>query len=315
MLIRIFKYMERKEKHVKRLFTDIFSYCLYNSYDFNVAGYNFDVSLCDLNKVSETQVPLSDLSQHLIAGLTYPQEEERKRIQERILLAHLDAQSYWLENYTDLRDFCLCLKRRFNDAAPGSLPEEFKTKILSACDAMIEVLRREDDHSDGQRGVSPRVDRLIVRSQFAGALSQYSHGLSVFFPWSQPAKFWPEYKKYRFSVKHVGTRWSEFLDTYFKETQRKQRAEEDSEVISEGVTDRTLEAVDKPARRAKMKDIFLAKFATNVLQSSGHLAGAKGSATDSQGDSLDFLSIKNYPSLPDPSLGRKRKRRRANSEK
>ena len=68
-------------------------------------------------------------------------------------------------------------------------------------------------------------DRPIIRSQIAGPAYQYSHGLSVFFPWSSPINenFWPnEYEDYKFEK----TRWREFLAEYFSKTRRDPRRSE-----------------------------------------------------------------------------------------
>lgn len=289
ILIRIFNHVARREageRQVKELFRDIFHYCLYNSYDFIVAGYNFDVSLCDLNKVSDTQASISELSQHLISGLDYPQ------IQERLLLAHLDAQSYWLENYIDLRDFCRSVKRRFASAAPGSLPAEVSVNITTACDNVIKVFRKGDKQFD---------DLLVVRSEFAGASSQYSQGLSIFFPWSRPIKpeFWPqEYQNYRFTTvyKDNGTPWSKFLSAYFERTKRDARQVEDEKETPQTEAGATGAPARKKRRQQTIQEKLLEQFASRVFDRSGQLS--KGSPRDSQGDDdCECPTIKNYPSF------------------
>jgi hypothetical protein len=302
ILIKIFNYLEKRdfgEPQVKELFRDIFSYCLYNSYDYIVAGYNFDVCLCDLNKVSGTQVAVSSLSEQLIKGLTDP------RITERLLLAHWDAQSFWSENYIDLHDFCLCIKQRFKSAAPGSLPEGIITDITEACDAVNDAFKQGNQHFD---------DLLVVRSRFAGTASQYSRGLSVFFPWSRPVKrgFWPEeYNTYRFFTAVAeagGTPWSKFLAGYFDGTKRKARSVEDREIRDEemrsaGTLGERSPAPVKPEPLG-LQERLLEKFATRVFDRSGQLA--KDSPRDSQGDSCDCPSLKNYPSFtrePDEAEG------------
>lgn len=299
ILIRMFKDLERKRKgepveSVRELLKDIFSYCLYNSYDYVVAGYNFDVCLCDLNKIPVTQGPLSVLSAELRNGLGDPW------VRERILLAHWDAQSYWLENYTDLHDFCICVQERLRErlnlpagaetlppegipAMMESLPAGGPERIWLACKMMTAALGRGDNLP-------------VVSSRFAGAMSQYARGLSVFFPWSRPTKpeFWPEeYEQYRFTTdtkKFGGTPWSEFLEAYFDATRRNPR--------HNGNDDEKRHAmIEGKSERPKIQDVLLARFSTSMLQMSGQLA--KGSPVDSQGDSCDCPSVKNYPQFID----------------
>jgi hypothetical protein len=294
ILMRIFNYLVRKEDDVKQLVTNIFSYCLYNSYDFIVAGYNFDVCLCDLNNVSQIQAPLSALSESLIEGLKLPQ------IKERILLAHWDAQSYWLENYIDLHDFCGCLVRRIGD--PGSPPDKVSEEIIEACDKVMWVLRKGDEKGDDEGN-----DLLVVRSEFAGTASQYSHGLSVFFPWARPVSsmFWPEeYNKYRFFTslnEGGGTPWSDFLAAYFVKTRRDARAVEEAALLA-AESDGKRSARSAKPKEPELEEILLEAFATRVFDVSGQLN--KGGPRDSQGDSCDCPSIKNYPSFTrEPQTG------------
>ncbi|HEX8163431.1 MAG TPA: clostripain-related cysteine peptidase [Pyrinomonadaceae bacterium] len=281
ILIRIFNYLVRKESDVQKLCTDIFSYCLYNSYDFIVAGYNFDVCLCDLNNVPKIRPPLSALAKALVEGLKYPQ------LVERVLLAHWDAQSYWLENYTDLHDFCGCLKRRLD--GPGSEPAGVAEKISGACDEVITVLKKGGVKGDGLP---------VVRSEFAGTASQYSRGLSVFFPWSPPLNslFWPtEYNKYRFftDAGKGETPWSEFLAEYFLKTRRPARGTEEEALLA--VAESNGGRARRKSKTPELEEELLEAFATRVFGVSGQLN--KGGPRDTQGDDCDCPSIKNYPSF------------------
>src|SRR5260370_42307201 len=72
---------------INELVKEIWSFCYLSSYDFQLAGYSFDLSLCDLSKVHEIETPLKELSSALIKGLSDPV------LRKRILLAHWDAQS------------------------------------------------------------------------------------------------------------------------------------------------------------------------------------------------------------------------------
>src|SRR5687768_2745306 len=69
-------------------------------------------------------------------------------------------------------------------------------------------------------------DKFIVRSSFAGAAFQYSHGHSIYFPWKKPEDrgIWDEqYPEYRLTRE---TKWRDFLNVYFEKTERDTRAKE-----------------------------------------------------------------------------------------
>ena len=213
---------------IREAVRDIFSYVVHNSYDFQLAGYSFDVALCDLTKAGDLKQPVSDLARALTAGLAgkadLPDEDDAGAAaavplaRELMLLAHWDAQSFWQENYTDLYDFCSRLLRRC-ELVQGALsePSAVLGDIGDACRAVTAALEKGSAGDD---------DRLVMRSEFVGAEYQYSHGLSIFFPWAKPADlfFDRKYIKYRFAV---DTGWRNFLDEYFVKTRRATRKAED----------------------------------------------------------------------------------------
>src|SRR5437588_11755045 len=80
----------------------------------------------------------------------------------------------------------------------------------SACDSVMNVLGREN---------KPSQNFLVARAEYAGPAYQYSHGLSVYFPWSKPTADYPimlEYESYEFTE----TLWFCFLKKYFDRTMR-----------------------------------------------------------------------------------------------
>jgi hypothetical protein len=286
ILIRVLNDLELRDKkgtkiNVKEMLTKIFYYCLYNSHDFQLAGYSFDLCLCDLNKVGEIKGPLDALAAALIKGLADPV------VKERILLAHWDAQSYWTENYIDLYDFCFCLKRRCDSAAAGlTRPPAVLPAILSACENIMEMLKRGVDGADGG---------IVVRSEFAGPSYQYSHGLSLFFPWSQPvaSDFWDkQYGEYRLITEaSPASSWKKFLEAYFEKTMRQPHAEEGDA------------REHRVAGRSSLEIDLLDKVTSLIFSESGQLskgggndATGKGGGNDASGDDCTCPSIKNYPS-------------------
>lgn len=218
------KLKKRDQPDLKEILTRIFYYCIYNSFDFQLAGYSFDLCLCDLNKVSQITMPLKTLSDTLTKRLTEPV------VKQLVLLAHWDSQSFWQEDYADMYDFCFRLQRRCEEFA-GLPKKPSKTEICQTL-AGFPVLKEIWDACESvtatlQRGSEDLPDQLIVRSAFAGPAFQYSHGLSIFFPWAAPvgSNLWDEqYPKYKLQKK---TSWGSFLKAYFDLTMRETHAEED----------------------------------------------------------------------------------------
>ena len=211
LLADVFPEISRYPKQkISTMLKKMFYYCLYNSYDFQLAGYPFDLCLTNLTRVSETEDPLNELSDSLIKGL----QSKNPLIKQLILLAHWDAQSFYQEDYVDLYDFCFCLSNRSRELGK----EETTTvpilgDILKACKGMMDALEKGDD-------------KMTTCAAFSGAAFQYSHGHSIYFPWTKPtgSTLWDElYAEYRLSRK---TRWRNFLDVYFKETMRQNRVDE-----------------------------------------------------------------------------------------
>jgi Clostripain family len=306
ILVRVFNDLVAGKKDIGETATKIFHYCFYNSYDFQLAGYSFDLSLCDLDGVSEKTVDtIGNLASELMAALGDEGGGGADEfIKGLILLAHWDAQSFWHDTYTDLCDFCLCLNKRCADALTDSavtVSEETRDKlgrIQIACDGLTKKLV-------GDGGV-------ILRSGFAGPSYQYSRGFSVFFPWSQPSNddFWlTDYPtKYRFGQK---TKWHDFLQRYFDNTMRATREETD-----QAQTESASEPMSESGESGDRLDVQLLDAITAHIfeggepgqlgkgggsdamgKGGGSDATGKGGGSDASGDDCDCQSIKNYPSV------------------
>ena len=206
-----------KEVDIDDLAMSVQRLCLHNSTDFMFSGLSADLSLCSLSgeKVTELNEPLRNLTRALKEGL------KDSRGQELIMLAHLKSQSYFEETYTDLYDFCLCLEEKCLEYEP------LQADIKRACEAVREKLK-ETNKPGG----------LVIFSDFFGPLYQYSHGLSVYFPWARPVQDTPplpsddilrQYENYKFT-KELGKddSWLSFLNAYFDATMRQSRAKEDA---------------------------------------------------------------------------------------
>ena len=265
-------------RSITAMLHQMFFDCLYNGYDFQLAGYPFDLCLTNLSKVGKTKAPLDRLAESLIAGL---EDKDDPRPKQLILLAHLDAQSFYSEDYVDLYDFCYRLRKRCEERK-DELKVRTINEIYLACDEMIDVLEKG-------------IHKLINLSSFCGAAFQYSHGHSVYFPWTKPVdgKMWyEEYADYRLSRE---TKWRKFLAVYFEQTMRKTRAEE---------TGFTLQKDETPETKLKKRILALigqiganALSASDRLQKPGpdHPTGKYG-PDDPSGATCECQSIKNYPS-------------------
>jgi hypothetical protein len=86
-----------------------------------------------------------------------------------------------------------------------------------------------------------RFDQLIVNSRFFGWKYQYSHGLSIYLPWSEPFEkpekkasltrsgtFLPKYARYDLTKDLGDSSWLEFLKEYFAATKRERRHRKNS---------------------------------------------------------------------------------------
>ena len=211
ILIRIFNALEDKETPIdmRELMLEIYHSCMRNSADYLLAGYSFQLTLCDLEKVIEIQEEIDDLARTLTAGL------KKDLARDFILLSHWKSQSFFNEMYTDLYDFCFCLTNKIEDLAR---PSQELIDIRDACGKIMDRLVKENPKKENH----PDIKQIIVAADSLGPAFQYSRGLSVYFPWAEPSKDSPvlaEYEKYRFST-DVTNSWLSFLRAYFETTKR-----------------------------------------------------------------------------------------------
>ena len=328
ILIRVFNDLIKDGSHinVKKLIIKIFQYCFHNSTDFLMAGYSFDLALCNLKRVRDIKAPLRELSNALLDGLNDP--SDGALVRDLILLAHWKAQSFWQETYTDLYDFCICLSRSISntnwvDSATGphgeckkiELPEWQMTEKLRAinraCGSVMHALMKEkmvtkengNNHEDKREN---KCEKLIVRTEYAGPSTQYSHGLSVFFPWSRPSADNPiseEYRSYRFEE----TLWRTFLEGdgvrkgYYDATLRATRKDEDECDIRTHPQEMQSNETDEVSDAELLEDITSLVYNEEGQLSSDSALYApspdyvKTNPKDPLGDSDFCPSIKNYP--------------------
>jgi len=289
------KARKETELDLEKLITSIHKLSLHNSTDFMFSGLSADLCLSSLdrNRVEKLTTPMENLVKALKQALKPPDgwdEEEEWRGVQLIKLAHLESQSYFQETYTDLYDFCLCLKRRCTE-------QPFKNALKEACEKVIKALKEE----------AP--DSVVVQSDHFGPMSQYSHGLSIFFPWSRPVQDEPlflddnmisRYERYEFTKALGSDSWLSFLDEYFTVTQRKSRDEEDGRPVTNMVKAAVAAAA---ASGNGGGPTVIGAMAAGIVDSLDPVKDSPGLTKDSPGLTKDSpglsngcgCSVKNYP--------------------
>ena len=345
ILVRIFKDLKRfKNKlnnaQIREMFTRIFSYCLHNSTDFLLAGYPFDLCLCDLSKVERVKPELNKLAGALMNGLADCQ------CKESIQLAHLEAQSFYGEMYTDLIDFCRCLYTRTKRIPAQTTPElpagpAIETAALAAtaqlaaeavyatvpavtgstalvvADSTPQSNGNKPAETDSTRTILATCESVIktlrdtiVKRGFAGPEYQYSRGLSIYFPWSKPADDSDILTNYaRYQIAKTGDNepepptWLDFLNVYFEKTRRTRAIYE--EVPLGALAEQEPEDLKDPEKLLEDKMALVYMPAASAAASvPGSLQ--KTDKTDPMGGECSCPSIKNYPR--DTRRRRERKR-------
>jgi hypothetical protein len=239
--------------------------CLHNGADFIFAGYSSDLCLISLKpkKVEALNEPIEKLTKALQLGLA--DEHDRNHI----VLAHWESQSFYQEVYTDLYDFCQCLRERCKQRATPA-----QRRMSSSCKKVMDLLKA------GSEGP-------VVQADFSGPDCQFTNGLSIYFPWARPVEDAREhviknYRNYAFVTELGGASWLQFLNAYFEKTRRKPlKFKFDSDVEEE--TWKFAAAAYKP---------FGFQSGPTAAQS-GALTG-KDSPADAGGD-FSYSYIKNYP--------------------
>lgn len=173
------------------------------------AGTSVDMSACDLGKYSQEgkdidrKEALMNAVEKLALVLTGKIDDKDKKVQNAVILSHWRAQSYKKNSYTDLWDFCNLLGNCF----------ELGSSIHKCCEE-----------------VKTAVADMVFHSRYYGAAFQHSHGISIYFPWSDSDEM-GEYANLKFSV---GAKWGGFLRKYVNVTKRERRGEgaKDEEAIN-----------------------------------------------------------------------------------
>ena len=296
ILVRIFNALAGKTAlDMRDLMYQIYRSCMLNSVDYLLAGYSFQLTLCDLEKMvtgnSTLKETIAELARTLTAGLETEPANELSI--DSILLAHWKSQSFFNEMYTDLYDFCFCLSSKIQEFEAAGKTSKELTDIHQACSKVMDLLVKEFPKQDGQSNAQ----QIIVASDSLGPAFQYSRGLSIYFPWQEPSKdshIMAQYDRYRFSDE-IKDNWAGFLRAYFKKTQRSASNDEKD--------DRRTLAAPLPVNGSLIIDRALDEDIASLVYNgegtpdlSGALAGGlKGDPNDKAGGDYEPVSIKNFP--------------------
>jgi hypothetical protein len=217
-------------------------------------------------------------------------------IVDAVKLARLEAQSYWGEIFVDLYDFCERLMKKCNEVVCSNN----KLFVNLGCGESIPKKYRETDLLRVFReiarcciDITNEIERMVPVSYYIGAELQYSHGLSIFFPWTLPTEpyfftqtangdftlrtVFDTYRHYSFSQ---DSGWGDFLKSFFKATLRKVRRSHREFVLrseTESLTQGLIQEVPRPP----------AEVLTIDLQ--------KSSSDTGRVDHDIWSNIKNYP--------------------
>ncbi|HJP91822.1 MAG TPA: clostripain-related cysteine peptidase [Pyrinomonadaceae bacterium] len=176
--------------------------------DFVPAGRSVDQAACNLSKFNDLANAIDKLAKVLIDKLS-DSEPQRQETIRQLVLAHWEAQSYKDDQFVDLYDFCDLLDQGpAESSATGSVVMKGVTvdpNIRDACREVKKVLTGNGDNS------------LILQSCYSGPAVQHSHGLSIYFPWSNVVE---AYKNLEFATV---TKWKAFLMRYVDITRRGRR--------------------------------------------------------------------------------------------
>ena len=159
-----------------------------------MSGLSVTQSALDVPKVETLRRLVNELAQTMEEELVAeskkkPGKPAKHRVENSLLLAHWEAQSYNGEQYVDLYDFCDCLQKR----VPS--PE-----IAKRCETLKKFIATE----------------FVLKSCYCGAIYQYSYGVSIYFPWANIA---PAYWNLDF-VDEKAPGWGSFLKAYTRLTRR-----------------------------------------------------------------------------------------------
>ena len=283
--------------------------CARNMLDFTIMDRSSEQSACNvaaLRDSSTITTKLRHLSKALIKATEFEFDKKGRRvlvfpqIGDALRLARLEAQSYWSENFVDVYDFCERLIRKCDDLvkAQNMLLKKLGVNGRSYTSLVnSDLLQMAREIIACSIAVMSEVKELVPKkySWYIGSELQYSHGLSIFFPWTLPiAPYFSKearngkefelqtafdtYSKYSF-VKDSG--WAEFLLAFYRATLRNVRRGDRTFTLKQNLTELDNGLVDE------QYEVFHgAVYSSDLQKSSPDTGRIDGELT---------LTVKNYP--------------------
>ncbi len=137
---------------------------------FTVGGVSVDMAAWDLGQLRGLSTAFDELSAALVDCFAEEGSMVYRQMERVILLVHWKCQSYMYDQNIDLGDFCKLL-----DLECGRVMEELAIDDLWELKEVQKKCRK----------VLRELNQAVILSGFSGGGYQYSHGISVFFPWSR----------------------------------------------------------------------------------------------------------------------------------
>jgi hypothetical protein len=239
--------VEEPEAEPDQIARKMLKICARNMLDFSVMDRSSEQAVCNLEKLRDSNIKeeLKRLVDALKEGLSFTVTDGKRMlgypaICDAVRLARLDAQAFWGENFVDLFDFCGRLLKNCNQTVRAhdklvkdlGLDENYEPKLRKS-----DLVRIAKELISCCENIRNAVKGLVPHSYYIGSELQYSHGLSIYFPWSLPgAPYFPTpldngdyrldtafdiYKEGYSFVKESG--WADFLEAFFQATLRNVR--------------------------------------------------------------------------------------------
>jgi hypothetical protein len=187
--------------------------CARNVLDFALMDRSSEQAVCDLTTLRRNENLVSKLRKlagalTLGCALDYDLEQPKyPEIVDMIRLARLEAQTFWDETFVDIGDFCELLIQRANRFLQPieealRVMQTIRTNSSRDFGANIDRLQDWDLSKQAQNihdacvEVLAQLREIVQASYYVGSASQYSHGMSVYYPWTLPREivvFEPDY--------------------------------------------------------------------------------------------------------------------------
>ena len=261
----------------KKMAEEVLTISVVNLLDFTLMERSSEQAVCDVTQFGQKHkivIAVRALSGILQKGLQFIRVHKKWKLKYPIVadlvrLARLDAQSYWSETFVDLYDFAALLRKKCKEFLTN-MDSTVYGRCLSGPDDLIPLVQNIVYWCERITNIF-ECDHVVPKAYYVGPQLQYSHGVSIYFPWTlpegpvtfEPIPEWAvkprnyslrtpfeEYKKYLFATPGYSD-WARFLHAFFRATLRNVRiveyADEYDPKLSEKdspFTDRLTEVID-----------------------------------------------------------------------